>query len=58
MPDDTGIDVLAEDDSDDLTEQERCVLHEVLSKSWRSAEAGHIRPAAEILDELRQRRAR
>ena len=58
MPDDTGIDVVAEDASDDLTEQERCLLHEALSKSWRSAEADHTRPAAEILDELRQRRAR
>lgn len=58
MPDDTGIDVGAESAGNGLTEQERCVLHEALSKSWRSAEAGHIRPAAEILDALRQRRAR
>lgn len=58
MPDDTGIDLVAEDDSDDLTEQERCVLHRALSRAWRSAAAGRIRPAAEILDGLRRRRAR
>jgi hypothetical protein len=57
MPDDTGIDV-ATDDGDDLTEQERCALHEAMSESWASAIAGHLRPATEILDGLRQRRSR
>jgi hypothetical protein len=57
MPDDTGIEVVVEDVGDDLTEQERCALHDALSKSWASAIAGHRRPATEILDELRQRRS-
>lgn len=58
MADDTGMDVVAEDESDDLTEQERCALHEALSKSWASATAGRCRPATEILNELRQHRSR
>jgi hypothetical protein len=39
-----------------LTDEERRALHEALSASWESAEAGRLRPAAAILDELRQRR--
>jgi len=56
MPDDTGSEVVAKDEGDDLTEQERCALHEALSDSWASAIAGHLRPATEILDELRRKR--
>jgi hypothetical protein len=58
MPDDAGMDVVAEDEGDDLTGQERLALHDALLKSWASAIAGHRRPATEILDELRQRRSR
>lgn len=58
MPDDAGMDVVAEDEGDDLTELERRALHAALSKSWTSAIAGHRRPATEILDELRRRRSR
>lgn len=43
-------------DRDDLTDKERRALHEVLSASWKSAEAGRLGPASGILDELRQRR--
>ncbi len=35
---------------------ERRALHDALSESWRSAEAGRLRPASSIVDELRQRR--
>jgi hypothetical protein len=49
-------DLAADDEGDDLTEQERCALHNALSKSWASAEAGRLRLATEILEELRQRR--
>jgi hypothetical protein len=58
MPDETGIDVVADDEGDDLAEQERCALHEALSQSWASAVDGHLRPVTEILDELRQQRFR
>jgi hypothetical protein len=30
MPDDTGIDVVAEDEGDNLTGHERCALHDAL----------------------------
>ena len=56
LPDGTVVDLVADDEGDDLTDQERRALHEALSVSWQSAETGRVRPASAILDELRQRR--
>jgi hypothetical protein len=50
------IDLAADDQGDDLTDTERRALHEALSASGQSVEAGRLRPASAILDELRQRR--
>lgn len=52
----TVIDVVADDEGDDLTEDERRALHQALSDSWESAEAGRLQPVSAILDELRRRR--
>ncbi len=54
LPEGTTIDLVADDDGDDLTDEERRALHDALASSWRSAEAGQSRPATEILDELRR----
>ena len=56
LPDGTVIELVADDEGDDLTDEERRALHEALSASWTSAQAGRFRPASAILDELRQRR--
>ena len=56
LPEGTTIDLVADDERDDLTDVERRALHEALSLSWESAEAGRLRPASVILDDLRQRR--
>ena len=56
LPEGTTVDLVADDQGDDLTDDERLALHEALASSARSAEAGHLRPSASILDELRQRR--
>ena len=56
LPEGTVVDLVADDEGDDLTDNERRALHEALSASWKSAEAARLRPAAAILDELRQRR--
>lgn len=58
LPDGTVIDLVADDEGDDLSDEERRALHEALSASWRSAEAGGLRLASAILDELRRRRCR
>lgn len=56
LPEGTVVDLVADDDGDDLSDEERRVLHEALTTSWQSAEAGRLGPAAALLDELRQRR--
>jgi hypothetical protein len=55
LPDGTVVDLVADDEGDDLSDEERRALHEALS-AWKSAEAGRLRPASAILDELRHRR--
>jgi hypothetical protein len=56
LPDGTVVDLVAADEGDDLTDEERRALHEALSASWKSAEEGRLRPASAILNELRNRR--
>jgi hypothetical protein len=56
LPDGTVVELVADDEGDDLTEEERRVLHDALSASWRSADEGRLRPASVIVDELRRRR--
>lgn len=56
LPEGTLVNLVVDDEGDDLTDDERRALHEALASSWRSAEAGHLRPASELLDELRRRR--
>lgn len=53
LPEGTVVDLVLDDEGDD---RERHLLHEALSASWASAEAGDSRPASAILDELRRRR--
>jgi hypothetical protein len=55
LPEGTIVDLVADDEGDDLTSEERHALHEALSASWKSAEEGSLRPAEEILEELRRR---
>jgi hypothetical protein len=56
LPEGTVVDLVADDEGDDLTDQERHALHEALSASWQSAETGRIQPASAIVEKLRQRR--
>lgn len=56
LPEGTVIELVADDEGDDLNEPERRALHEALSASSMSAEAGRLRPVQEVLDELRRRR--
>jgi hypothetical protein len=56
LPEGTVVNLVADDEGDDLTDDERRALHEALAASWKSAEAGRLRPASAILEELRRRR--
>jgi len=56
LPEGTVVDLVVDDEGDDLTADERSALHDAISASWKSAEAGRLRPASDILDQLRRRR--
>ncbi len=43
------------DDGDDLTDDDRAALHRALELSIQQAKAGNVRPASEIVDEIRRR---
>ena len=55
LPEGTVVNQVADDDGDNLTDDDRRALHDALSASWKSAEAGRLRPASAILDALRHR---
>ena len=46
LPEGTVVQLVADDESDDLTDDERRALHDALSRSGKSAEAGHLHPAS------------
>lgn len=54
LPDGTVLDLVMDDEGDDLTEEERARLDAALSKSVSSAEAGRMRRAGDVLDDLRK----
>ena len=56
LPEGTVIELVADDEGDDLTDEERRALHEALARSMGSAEAGRLIPASKVLDKLRKRR--
>lgn len=56
LPEGTVLDLVVDDEGDSLDEQERAELHAHLAESWAAARRGEVRPAAEILSELRSRR--
>jgi hypothetical protein len=56
MPDGTTLNLVVDDEGDDLDPEERAALLAHLEVSWRSTEAGRVRPASELLAELRARR--
>jgi hypothetical protein len=52
----TIVDLVVDDEDDDLTDDEHRAPKDALSASCKSTEAGRVRPATVLLDELRQRR--
>jgi hypothetical protein len=56
LPDGTTLDLVLDDEGDDLTPQERKALDDAIAKAWASAQAGKLRPADQLIAELRARR--
>lgn len=53
LPEGTEVELIAAD-GDDLTDDDRAALHRGLELSMQQAKAGSVRPASEIIDEIRQ----
>jgi hypothetical protein len=56
VPEGTVVDLIADDKGDTLTDEERRELHAALAQSSESARARRVRPASDVLHELRARR--
>ena len=56
LPEGTVLDLVLDDEGDELTPEERSVLHGELRRSAREIKKGKTRPAAKVLAELRARR--
>lgn len=55
LPEGTTLDLVVDDEGDDLDDTEREALNAHLLAGWRSARAGRVRPASELLAELRSK---
>lgn len=56
LPEGTVLDLVQDDEGDDLTDEERKALHGEIRRSVRSAKKGRLRPAADVIAELRANR--
>jgi hypothetical protein len=57
LPEGASVTVLVlDDEGDDLSELDREALHAALTRSSESLDAGRVRPASAIVDELRSKR--
>ena len=55
LPEGTVVELVESDEGDDLSADDRAALHSALESSMQQAKAGHVRPASEIVDEIRRR---
>ena len=52
LPEGTVLDLVVDDESDDLSEEERAALNEVIARGAASVSGGRGRPMRELLAEL------
>ncbi len=52
FPEGTEFDLTVADEGDELSDEERAALHAALQASWKSAQAGDLKPARDLLDTL------
>lgn len=52
FPEGTELDLALADEGDELSDEERVALHEALRAAWKSAQAGELNPARDLLDKL------
>ena len=55
LPEGTVLDLVIDDEGDDLDDKERETLHAAIERAWKSAKAGSLFPADQVIRELRGR---
>lgn len=58
LPEGLVLDLVIDDEGEDLTAEERRHLHRVLTTRWKSASAGNVVRAEDVIRKLRTRRSR
>jgi hypothetical protein len=56
LPEGTTLNPVVDDEGDELNEEERQFLNARLTAGWKSAQAGNVRPANDLLSALRDKR--
>lgn len=56
LPEGTVLDLVVDDEGDSLTDEERAALHSAIDRSFADAKAGRVRPAADVVNDLRKQR--
>ncbi len=55
LPEGTVLELCVAEAEDELDSRERAALKEALGESWAAARAGRIRPAENLLEDLRSK---
>lgn len=55
LPEGTVLDLVANDEGDNLSPEERAALHAAIERAVEDGKAGRVRPAAEVVSDLRKR---
>lgn len=56
LPEGTVLDLVVDDEGDDLMDEERAALHAALDRSMKEVKAGKVRPASDVIEDLRRKR--
>lgn len=56
LPEGTTMDLVLDDEGDELDEKERKALDAAMARAWKDVRRGAVRPAGEVIAELRRRR--
>ena len=55
LPEGTVLDLVVDDEGDDMDEAERAALDTAITRGLDAARAGKVRPAADVLADLRRK---
>jgi hypothetical protein len=55
LPEGTVLDLVVDDEGDDMDDAERAALDAAIMRGLKAARAGKVRPAADVLAELRRK---